>query len=106
MTRTYFLAILMGLCCLGGMAMAQDIQAPRHAPHKSHGKKAAAPSNASEDWDIAVPTGKTKSSDAAEDPNVSEGRKKFFDQSTTMQGGGPASSTNATGFTPSMGVNF
>jgi hypothetical protein len=106
MTRTHFLAIMIGLCCFGGMAMAQDLQAPRHTLHKSHAKKAAASSDSAEDWDIAVPSGKTKSSDATEDPNVSEGRKKFFDQSTTMQGGGPATPTNGTGFTPSMGVNF
>lgn len=96
------------LCALGAPALAQSPPAPAHAPHKAHAKKASAPSDYSEDWDIAAPSsrGAAAPADVTKDPNLTEGRKKFFDQSTTMENGGPGESHKASGFNPGMGFNF
>ena len=101
----------------GSVAFAQDNPAPKHALHKVHAKKIKAQANEkqdsddfSEDWSIAAPKSSgTGSSDINADPSVAAGRKKFFDQSTTMGGGGPADSPHggsSSGFTPSMGLSF
>ncbi|MGP8233104.1 MAG: hypothetical protein ACLQL2_10635 [Methylovirgula sp.] len=97
-------------------AFAQDGQPPAHAPHKTHvkkvethaAKKAVNPNDFSEDWDIAAPKSGSSHPVVGEDPAVSAGRKKFFDQSTTMENGGPAGagSSRSSGFTPSMGMSF
>ena len=105
---------LVAIFLLGGgsLAFAQDAPPPRHALHKAHAKKVESSNNDfSEDWAIAAPksSGAASSpSDVSEDPNVAAGRKKFFDQSTTMEGGGPAGShsSSSSGFTPSMGLSF
>ena len=96
-------------------ALAQSTQAPVHVPHKSHtkkveahAKKAVNPNDFSEDWELAVPKSRSSASTVGEDPNVAAGRKKFFEQSTTMENGGPAGSggSKSSGFTPSMGLSF
>jgi hypothetical protein len=106
MIRTHFLALVIGLCCLAGAATAQNVQGSLHASHRAHAKKVAEPTDTSEDWSIAEPTAKTKSPDVSNDPNLAEGRKKFFEQSTTVRGGGPAAASSTSGFTPSMGLSF
>jgi hypothetical protein len=107
------------LCSLGSAAWAQSSQPPANAvhaesvKHAAHTKLAAKKSDDSENWVIADP----RSSAAPTNLNnsLAEGRKKFFEQSTTMENGGPANSggggapTNdggATGFTPSAGLQF
>ncbi|MEW6436264.1 MAG: hypothetical protein AB1508_03725 [Pseudomonadota bacterium] len=96
----------------GSAALAQDNPAPKHAAHKAHAKKVESNSNsndASEDWSIALPKSSgDKATDVSTDPNVAAGRKKFFEQSTTMGGGGPdgAHTGSSSGFTPSMGMSF
>jgi hypothetical protein len=108
-------------------ALAQDGQPVVHTSHKTHAKKAEAHAKTvaahaavthakkvqdsndySEDWTLAAPKSSSSRTDISEDPNVSEGRKKFFNQSTTMENGGPAgaSSGRSSGFTPSMGMSF
>jgi hypothetical protein len=97
----------------GSLALAQDNPAPRHA-HKAHAKKVESSSSssndASEDWSIALPKSSgDKATDVSTDPNVAAGRKKFFEQSTTVEGGGPDGAhtgSSSSGFTPSMGLNF
>jgi hypothetical protein len=104
MIRGCLLAVTIALCCLGSAAMAQN--APPHVSHKAHVKAVTASTDSSEDWSIAEPATKTKTHDVSQDPKVSEGRKKFFEQSTTMEDGGPAAATGANGFTPSVGFGF
>jgi|SRR5579863_556707 len=106
MIRGYLLAVTIIPCCLGSVAMAQTAQGSPHASHKAHVKAVAAPTDSSEDWSIAEPTTKTKTHDVSQDPKVNEGRKKFFEQSTTMEDGAPAAAKGGNGFTPSMGFNF
>lgn len=106
MTNWQFAAIVICLGCIDSAAAAQTTQLPAHSSRKIYAKTAAPADDFSENWSIAEPKAKTGSSDIGKDPNVAEGRKKFFGQATTMQGGGPASSSNATGFTPSMGLSF
>lgn len=106
MTKWRFLAMVICLGCAASTVAAQTTQLPAHRSHKTHAKTAAPADDSSENWSIAEPKAKAGSSDVSQDPNLAEGRKKFFGQSTTMQGGGPATSGNTTGFTPSMGLSF
>jgi hypothetical protein len=95
------------LCALGTASFAQSVAAPAHASHKTHTKKAPKADDSSiENWDIAAPSS-SKTTDLGN--GESEGRKKFFEQSTTMDNGGPgapAASKPGGGFTPSMGLSF
>ena len=95
------------LCALGATSFAQSVVAPAHASHKTHMKKAPKADDSSvENWDIAAPSS-SKTTDLGN--GESEGRKKFFEQSTTMDNGGPgapAASKPGGGFTPSMGLSF
>lgn len=107
MTKWRFVAMVICLGCIDNAAGAQTTQLPAHSSHKAHARKVVPANDVSEDWSIAEPKKATpRSSDVGQNPNLAEGRKKFFEQSTTMQGGGPASHGNASGFTPSMGLNF
>jgi hypothetical protein len=102
-------ALLLLLGC-GSVALAQDTPVPKHASHKAHAKKVeSSDSDFSENWDIAAPKSSSgKPADVNEDPNVAAGRKKFFERSDTMEGGGPAGAHSGatSGFTPSMGLSF
>jgi hypothetical protein len=95
------------LCAFGSASFAQSAGMPAHTPHKVHAKKVPKTNDSVEDWDIATP-GAARPNDISKDPNVSAGRKKFFDQSTTMDNGGPAGSASgqSSGFMPSMGLSF
>ncbi|WP_297298034.1 hypothetical protein [uncultured Methylovirgula sp.] len=100
-----------GSVALASAALAQDGQAPKHPAHKAHAKtvESSNPNDFSEDWSIAAPRSSGGSSaGVGEDPSVAAGRKKFFEQSTTMQGGGPTGSQSgsSSGFQPSMGLSF
>ncbi len=89
------------------VAVAQNSPPPGHPPHKTHAKKVEKANDFSEDWSIAAPQSGTAHADVNEDPNVAAGRKKFFQQSTTLQNGGPASAGGRSGgFTPSAGFSF
>jgi hypothetical protein len=122
-----FSFVLAALLSVGiaSSTLAQDGQAPAPAVHQTHPKKTTAkttahavkkavdPNDFTENWDIAAPKGGASHGGVSEDPNVAAGRKKFFEQSTTMENGGPASGTGggasgngSTGFTPSMGLSF
>jgi hypothetical protein len=107
------------LCSLGSAAWAQSSEPQANVVHAEsvkhavHTKKAAKKSDDSEDWVIADP----RSSGTATDLNDgrAEGRKKFFEQSTTMENGGPANGGGEGdpanvggegGFTPSAGFKF
>ena len=95
----------------GSVALAQDNPAPKHAAHKAHAKKVESNSSndAAEDWSIALPRSSGGgATDVSTDPNVAAGRKKFFEQSTTVEGGGPdgAHTGSSSGFTPSVGLSF
>jgi hypothetical protein len=107
------------LCSLASAAWAQSSEPPAnvvHAEsvkHAAHTKTAAKKSDDSENWVIADPRSSGASTDL--NGNLAEGRKKFFEQSTTMESGGPANSGGegvpanaggATGFTPSVGLPF
>ncbi len=102
------------LCALGTASYAQSGVTPVHAPHKKHIKKVPKADDSSvEDWDLAVPGASSSSSRKTDlGGNESEGRKKFFEQSTTMDNGGPGGSggsyskSNSGGFMPSMGMSF
>ncbi len=125
------LSVGLTACVLFGLAsaaVAQDSQPVAHTPHKTHAKKIEAhaktvathttaathtkkvqdPNDYSEDWTLAAPKSSSSHANVDEDPNVSEGRKKFFNQSTTMENGGPAGAdtSRSSGFTPSMGMSF
>ncbi len=94
------------LCALSTASFAQSVAAPAHASHKAHAKKHPKTDDSVEDWDIAAPNS-SRTTDLGKDDPASEGRKKFFEQSTTMDNGGPGAPTgNKTGFTPSMGLSF
>jgi hypothetical protein len=97
------------LCAFSTASFAQSAAAPAHASHKTHMKKAPKADNSSvEDWDIAAPSS-SKTTDLGKGDSGSEGRKKFFEQSTTMDNSGPGGSTGSGkpgGFMPSMGLNF
>ncbi len=94
------------LCAFSTASFAQSVAAPAHASHKTHAKKHPKANDSVEDWDIAAPS--SSRTDLGKDDSASEGRKKFFEQSTTMENGGPGGtpSGNKTGFTPSMGLSF
>jgi hypothetical protein len=103
----------LALCALGTASQAQTALAPVHKSHKAHIKKAPKADDSSvENWDIAVPGTASSSSRKADlESNESEGRKKFFQQSTTMDNSGPGApvsdgKASTTGFMPSMGMNF
>jgi hypothetical protein len=94
------------LCAFSTASFAQSVAVPAHASHKTHTKKLPKTSDSVEDWDIAAPS---SSRTTGLGNGESEGRKKFFEQSTTMDNGGPgapASSKPGGGFTPSMGLSF
>jgi hypothetical protein len=97
------------LCAFSTASFAQSVAAPPHASHRTHTKKVPKADDSSvENWDIAAP-GSSKTTDLGN--GESEGRKKFFEQSTTMDNGGPGGTPAATskpggGFTPSMGLSF
>ncbi|MEJ0052408.1 MAG: hypothetical protein WDN02_14580 [Methylovirgula sp.] len=96
------------LCALSTASFAQSSGVPTHTAHKAHAKKLPKTNDSVEDWDIAAPNS-SKTTDLGKDDPVSEGRKKFFEQSTTMDNGGPgapAPSKPGGGFTPSMGLSF
>jgi hypothetical protein len=120
MIRHFVRIASIALCSLGSAAWAQSSEPPANvvhadsAKHAVHTKNAAKKSDDSENWVIADP----RSSGAPStdlNSNLAEGRKKFFEQSTTMEDGGPANSGGggvpantgeATGFTPSAGLPF
>ena len=81
---------------------------PRRSRTRPSTKKVQDSNDYSEDWTLAAPKSGSSRANIDEDPNVSEGRKKFFNQSTTMENGGPAGagSGRSSGFTPSMGMSF
>jgi hypothetical protein len=106
------------LCSLGLAAWAQSSEPQAnvvHAEsvkHAAHAKKAAKKSDDSEAWVIADP--RSTGASTGLNGSLAEGRKKFFEQSTTMEngapanpgGGGPANVGGTTGFRPSAGLNF
>ncbi len=98
---------LIFLCALSTASFAQS-GTPAHASHRIHAKKPPKTNDSIEDWDIAAPNS-SKTKDLGKDDPVSQGRKKFFEQSTTMDNGGPgapAGSKPGGAFTPSMGLSF
>jgi hypothetical protein len=111
MLRSRFGIAIALLCVCATGSYAQDTGVPVHKSHKAHTKKVPKADDSSvEDWDIAAPGASSKADVGS--GNESEGRKKFFQQSTTMDNGGPgggsggADSKPSTGFTPSMGLSF
>lgn len=108
------------LCSLGSAAWAQSgepqakVVHAESVKHAAHTKKAANQSDDSENWVIADP--RSPAAPTGLNSNLAEGRKKFFEQSTTMESGGPANSGGdgvpgntggaTTGFTPSIGLPF
>jgi hypothetical protein len=111
--------VSIALCSLGAAAWAQSSGPPanvvhaENAKHAAHPKQAAKQTDDSENWDIADPRSAGGSTDlnSGLNSNDAEGRKKFFEQSTTMESNGPAGSgkqgvPGATGFTPSVGLPF
>ncbi len=95
------------LCVFSTASFAQSAAMPAHASHRTHAKKHPKTNDSVEDWDIAAPNSSRTS--LGKDDSASEGRKKFFEQSTTMDNGGPGSSTGSSpsgGFKPSMGLSF
>ena len=96
------------LCALCTASFAQSGAVPAHAAHKTHAKKPPKTNDSVEDWDIAAPNA-SKTTDLGKDDPVSEGRKKFFEQSTTLDNGGPGAPAGGKpggGFTPSVGLSF
>jgi hypothetical protein len=94
------------LCAFSSASFAQSVAAPAHASHKTHTKKLPKTNDSVEDWDIAAPSS-SRTTDLGN--GESEGRKKFFEQSTTMDNSGPgapAASKPGGAFTPSMGLSF
>jgi hypothetical protein len=84
--------VVVFLCALSTASFAQSDGVAHHAAHKTHAKKLPKTNDSVEDWDP-----------------VSEGRKKFFEQSTTMDNGGPGAPAGGKpggAFTPSMGLSF
>jgi hypothetical protein len=119
MIRRFVGIASIAFCSLGSAAWAQtsepqaNVVHAESVKHAAHTKKAAKKDDDSEGWVIADPS----SSGASTNPNsgLAEGRKKFFDQSTTLDNGGPAnaggaggppSASGSTGFTPTAGFRF
>jgi hypothetical protein len=116
----HFVAIAgIALCSLGSAAWAQSSEPQTNVVHAEsvkhavHAKNATKKTDDSENWVIADPRSSGRSTDLND--NLAEGRKKFFEQSTTMENGapansggegGPANAGGATGFTPSAGLQF
>lgn len=120
MARLLVGIISLTLCSLGSAALAQSSGSPsgtvrsESVKHATQTKKAATKTDDSENWVIADPRSSGPGINLNND-NLAEGRKKFFEQSTTMENGGPANSGGgslpentggANGFTPSVGLPF